>query len=240
MLYILINDYILKVKKNKKYSFPENREGLDIGCGYNLIDSFIGLDGNFLIYLMKKKLPRIIKEKIYNKTSTSKIFPFENFFEVILPKKIIHHNILFGIPFENCTVPNIFTSHFIEHLTKEQGEKFLEECYRVLKIKGILRIVCPDLDKEIAIIKKDLIKYQQDRISEPVQKYVTTEIITNTKNYNKFSSHRHSYSFEELKSILLKIGFKDIIQHKYQSGKIPYVKELDRTKRLSLFLEAIK
>ena len=77
MLYILINDYILKVKKNKKYSFPENRGGLDIGCGYNLIDSFIGLDGNFLIYLMKKKLPRIIKEKNYSGIIRDLIFTSE-------------------------------------------------------------------------------------------------------------------------------------------------------------------
>ncbi len=51
-----------------------------------------------------------------------------------------------GIPFKSESVDCIYHSHLLEHLTPEDGQIFLEECFRVLKPKGILRVVVPDLE----------------------------------------------------------------------------------------------
>jgi len=48
------------------------------------------------------------------------------------------------IPYENETVDEIYAGHFLEHLDYEDGQRFLEECYRVLKLDGKLGIVVPD------------------------------------------------------------------------------------------------
>ncbi|MCJ7634810.1 methyltransferase domain-containing protein [Candidatus Bathyarchaeota archaeon] len=49
-----------------------------------------------------------------------------------------------GIPYKNNSVDLVLCSHLIEHLSRDEGDAFLKECYRVLKPKGILRLVIPD------------------------------------------------------------------------------------------------
>jgi SAM-dependent methyltransferase len=44
-----------------------------------------------------------------------------------------------------CGSDLVYTSHFIEHIPLSRVDSFLNECFRVLKPKGILRIVTPDL-----------------------------------------------------------------------------------------------
>src|SRR5882672_9376986 len=38
-----------------------------------------------------------------------------------------------GLPFADRTVEGIYSEHFVEHLTQEEGLGFLRECRRVLK-----------------------------------------------------------------------------------------------------------
>ena len=63
--------------------------------------------------------------------------------------KVIEHNLLNGIPFENETFDLVYHSHVLEHFTKKDGKKFISECNRVLKKNGIIRIAVPDLEKII-------------------------------------------------------------------------------------------
>lgn len=62
-------------------------------------------------------------------------------------KGVIAHNLLKGIPFPSDYFDVVYCSHVLEHFTKAQGEFFLEECFRVLKNNGILRVVVPDLEQ---------------------------------------------------------------------------------------------
>jgi predicted SAM-dependent methyltransferase len=56
------------------------------------------------------------------------------------------HNILEGLPFDDNEIDVIYSSHFLEHLFPEDAERFLVECFRVLRKKGVLRVVVPDLE----------------------------------------------------------------------------------------------
>jgi ubiquinone/menaquinone biosynthesis C-methylase UbiE len=64
-------------------------------------------------------------------------------------QSVITHNLLRGIPAENCTYDFVYHSHLLEHLPKSYAPAFLAECYRVLKPAGILRVVIPDLENII-------------------------------------------------------------------------------------------
>lgn len=57
----------------------------------------------------------------------------------------IIHDIREGLPFENQSADVIYSEHFIEHLTREEGIRFLRECRRVIKNDGTIRISTPDL-----------------------------------------------------------------------------------------------
>ncbi len=60
---------------------------------------------------------------------------------------VIAHNLLKGIPCETNSFDLVYHSHVLEHFSKEDGDKFITECFRVLKPGGILRIAIPDLER---------------------------------------------------------------------------------------------
>ena len=72
---------------------------------------------------------------------------------------IIAHDLTTGIPFEDLSFDVVYHSHVLEHFSKEQGNKFIKECYRVLKPGGIIRIAVPDLE---SIVKEYL--HQLDKV----------------------------------------------------------------------------
>jgi ubiquinone/menaquinone biosynthesis C-methylase UbiE len=61
--------------------------------------------------------------------------------------EVIQHNIIGGLPFRDATVDVIYHSHVLEHLPKSKAPGFIQECYRVLKPGGIIRVVVPDLEQ---------------------------------------------------------------------------------------------
>jgi predicted SAM-dependent methyltransferase len=59
---------------------------------------------------------------------------------------VIPHDLLRGIPFPNSSFDVVYHSHLLEHFSKDDGVRFVEECYRVLNTNGIIRIAVPDLE----------------------------------------------------------------------------------------------
>jgi len=53
------------------------------------------------------------------------------------------------LPFPDNSFDYLVASHFLEHLTSEEAQRFLSECHRVLKSSGLIRIAVPDAEKLI-------------------------------------------------------------------------------------------
>lgn len=51
------------------------------------------------------------------------------------------------LPFATSSVDYIFTEDFFVQLNLAQGKHFLRECHRILKPKGVMRLLTPDLEK---------------------------------------------------------------------------------------------
>lgn len=62
---------------------------------------------------------------------------------------VIEYDLHTTLPFENESVDVVYTSHVLEHFSKCFAPKFLEECYRVLKPDGIIRVIVPNLEQII-------------------------------------------------------------------------------------------
>ncbi|MGA7935181.1 MAG: methyltransferase domain-containing protein, partial [Kovacikia sp.] len=62
-------------------------------------------------------------------------------------KGIIVHDLLQGIPYPDHSFDVVYHSHLLEHFPKSSAKPFLDECYRVLRPQGILRIAVPDLEQ---------------------------------------------------------------------------------------------
>jgi predicted SAM-dependent methyltransferase len=50
------------------------------------------------------------------------------------------------LPFLDCSVDAIFCEEAIEHISLEQGKLLLQECFRILKPSGTLRLTTPSLN----------------------------------------------------------------------------------------------
>jgi SAM-dependent methyltransferase len=59
---------------------------------------------------------------------------------------IILCNLRAGIPFQDRTFDVVYHSHLLEHFTRDEANNFIQECKRVLKPSGIIRVVVPDLE----------------------------------------------------------------------------------------------
>ena len=58
----------------------------------------------------------------------------------------VKHDVRSGLAYQTGTVDLIYCCHMLEHLTYEEGLKFLRECRRVLKPDtGAMRVIVPDM-----------------------------------------------------------------------------------------------
>jgi SAM-dependent methyltransferase len=60
--------------------------------------------------------------------------------------KVIAHDLRKPLPFRGNTWDCIYASHVLEHFSRREARLFLNECRRVLRPGGVLRIVVPDLE----------------------------------------------------------------------------------------------
>jgi len=144
-----------------------------------------------------------------------------------------------GIPYSNNTVDLIYTSHFIEHLTIEECIKFLEECYRVMKNKSVIKIATPDLE----ILINNYINNTMNKFNK-IQPKIYSEYETNGLKFSAitFSGHKSIYDYESIENILYNIGFSDIKRTSYNNSRSKIIKEetYDTCPEVSLYVEAIK
>jgi predicted SAM-dependent methyltransferase len=59
---------------------------------------------------------------------------------------VIAHDLSHGIPLPTNSCDVVYHSHILEHLRQENSFIFLQECHRVLKPGGIIRVAVPDLE----------------------------------------------------------------------------------------------
>lgn len=105
----------------------------------------------------------------------------------------------------------IFTEHTLEHLYPDVVKKLLMELYRILKKDSIIRITVPDIEKYAKFYNKNFEGYDAEFFK---RKYKTgcSAIRNITQNYLHFSV----WDFEELKTYLTEVGFKNIIKQDFK------------------------
>lgn len=81
--------------------------------------------------------------------------------------EVIEHNLLNGIPFDDCCFEVVYHSHVLEHFNKPDGRNFIKDCHRVLKEGGLIRVVVPDLE-QIAKNYLSLLEESYHDLSNPI------------------------------------------------------------------------
>jgi SAM-dependent methyltransferase len=105
---------------------------LNLGFGFQVVDSWVNVDYFLGARLAKAPLFRSINKRM-------------RFFNHDWDDRIFIHDLTKHFPWHDSSTDIIYTSHFLEHLSRSQGRRFLAECHRVLKPGAIIRVVVPDL-----------------------------------------------------------------------------------------------
>lgn len=113
------------------------------------------------------------------------------------------------IPYPDASMDEIFAGHFLEHLTQEEADAFLLECWRVLKPGGRLGVVVPDIRE---IMKRCLDPNSHARMEYPTGKWwdchdMDTVCALFLYSTVQDSGHKWMYDVIALTRLLNKAGF---------------------------------
>jgi len=222
-IYFLKNPFLIPVKllqlylifycdknKNKKFNITGNVVKVNLGSGLKVANGWVNLDFNLpslfsqiKVYPLYSILYDILKKINYSELKRPYRFSLskQKFVEILKNNFFIAHNLQYGIPLGDNSVDFYYSSHMIGFSFSRKTSLFiLEETFRTLKTNGYLRLSILNGDYFYSVIKN---KY----------KY-------NIKDENCFT-------FNEIKSILEKIGFKNVINMEFQKGATPDIDILD-------------
>jgi SAM-dependent methyltransferase len=62
------------------------------------------------------------------------------------PAPLLSADLLGRLPLADATADLVYSSHFLEHIPRNQVARFIQECWRILKPGGLFRMVVPDLE----------------------------------------------------------------------------------------------
>jgi predicted SAM-dependent methyltransferase len=121
-----------------------------------------------------------------------------------------------GLPFD--AVAYMYAEHFIEHLTHDEGMRFLAECRSALRPSGVLRLSTPNLDWVWST--------QYHRPAEdPVR-----DCFAINKSFRGWG-HQFLYNLETLTAALHDAGFAEVRAFRYGESETPLLAGLEQHER---------
>lgn len=215
---------------------------LNLGCGLQCPQDWINVDCSFGARLAK--YPKL--KKLLHKVVPKKLGILPN---MKWPSNVLCMDITSKLKFKENSIDYIYSSHTLEHMAYNEGKQIINECYRVLKPSGIIRIIVPDLD---ATIRSYLSNKQNSPIDAALNFHKNTfyfeipppnNLIDLIKYYFKRkNNHFFLYDEEALRNHLEIEGFKEIERKSYGESLIPDIKSIDEEDRFkgAICLEGIK
>ena len=105
---------------------------LNLGCGSQVPDGWVNVD-----YALGARFMKIPFFRAFNRQV--------KLFNLDWNEKVYLHDLTKTFPWADSSIDIVYSSHTLEHFSKEDGRRFLAECHRVVRGNGIIRIVVPDL-----------------------------------------------------------------------------------------------
>ena len=137
---------------------------------------------------------------------------------------ILQLDVTVALPFENDTFDYIFSEHVIEHISYPEGAYMLEECFRVLKPGGVLRVGTPDLAFLVNLYREDeAARHSRTQLEQEFLEYflaneikdreINAPVDFDTYLINKFVrawGHEFIYDEKSLRHMMKTLGFTEI------------------------------
>jgi len=216
---------------------------VNLGSGTTCLADWINIDNSFNARLAKYPWLRYWLFKIG-------ILP-KKYYEIpwsMCIKSTLVRDVRKKLPFDNNSVNFIYSSHLIEHLRKDEAEKLLRDCLRVLKSGGVIRLSVPDLE----FMARNYLKERQDAWNNRQNDWLPSEKFldmlhmsaerTRPGCISKIFLSNHKWMYDELSLTVLldSCGFINVRKKSYKMGEVPDIDLLDNRSEESLYMEAQK
>ena len=105
---------------------------LNLGCGPQVVDGWVNVD-----YALGARLAAtpVLGAAVRGL----------GLFNLRWNPRIRIHDLTKPLPWPDSTVDVCYTSHTVEHMSRDEGHRLVTEAFRVLRPGGVLRVVVPDL-----------------------------------------------------------------------------------------------
>lgn len=188
---------------------------VNFGCFNSNIRGWIGVD-NALRHIVLSKIPLFawVLFKIGRLSNEQYQWHKNKLF-----KSVKYGDARKKLKFRPSSVDFFYSSHMIEHLFYDEAVFFLKETFRILKKGGVLRLCFPDWDR---------IRIQDN---------FDGSLFARNKKQLKHA-HKWLWTFDSMKSILIEIGFQNILRCEFRRGDFPDLAQLEN--RHGLIMQAEK
>jgi predicted SAM-dependent methyltransferase len=220
-----VPQFIAWMNKNQKINPKTKPVMINLGSGLTVYRGWYNVDAN--INILMSKFPETFIRFYHKKSGAKNWFSEDEFVNILKNNTFVHHRMEYGIPFYDKTVDYVYSSHFLEHLFREDALQILKESYRVLKPGGMVRVCVPDLEFALKLY------YSGEK--ERSLKYFFAD---SRADYT--SRHQYMYDYELLKRSLESVGFTDVTKCSFRTGKTPDIEKLDCREEETLYVEAVK
>jgi len=216
-------------RNRKVYPLKDERDGLvkiNLGCGLRVAKGWLNIDGS--LNAMFASWPNWMHKILYRLSGARQYYSLEQYCDILGNHQFLYHDLALSLPLHDNTVDFIYSSHFFEHLFKDDTANLLNACAQVLKPGGIIRISIPDLAYAVSL-------YGLGKKTEMLEDYF---FVSGKGSY--LARHKYMYDFDLIKTALEQAGFSDVTRCEYRQGKTSDVEILDVYPEVSLFVEATR
>jgi SAM-dependent methyltransferase len=161
------------------------------------------------------------------------------------PQGIVYRNIKRGLGYGEGSVAVVYASHLIEHLYREEAQRFLRDVRRALLPGGVCRIVVPD----VAAIVGWYLAHQREPAGQ--RKQSSSDLLMGlmllrperprgaglvglVRQWTDLHEHKWMYDQQGLLALVADAGFVDVSPRAYLDSVIPgdVLAEVERADRI--------
>jgi SAM-dependent methyltransferase len=150
-------------------------------------------------------------------------------------KQVVYLDARKPFPLPDEAFDTVFSEHMIEHLTHAEGRHCLQECHRVLRPGGRIRVATPSLRRVAELYGNDLTELQGldmgcllgvfvEPADAPLPGYVVNNMLRNF-------GHQFVYDEQTLRHALESVGFVDVREWPVGESDDPALVGLERHMR---------
>ena len=146
---------------------------------------------------------------------------------------------------DDAVFDGIFTEHTLEHLNYAEVTRILGECHRILKPRGIIRVIVPDLSifvENYVSNNESWFREWEREVLQPRGRSMISRMEALSFVTQEYG-HRSAWDFETMEKFLIGAGFTEIQKRAFRAGSDPLLlqdKDTPDRKMLSLYVEARK